>query len=391
LRQSFDIYLGTIIDDPADWAHVETIRSLCREAYFAPLDRRRAKITCLGGLLTGEPLSVTFFRNRGLRRWVTHTLDQVRPDVVFVCSGNMAPYVLGQRHRSPACIVDLADVDSEKWQEYAAKSKSPMRWVYAREARLTRRLERVIARDSAASTFVSEAEAALFRSLVPEFARRIHGISSGVDYDYFDPSVGYEPVYDTRLPTFVFTGTMDYPPNVDAVVWFARKILPRVRSALPDAQFYIVGSAPSPEVAKLADLDGVQVTGRVPDVRPYLAYASACVAPLRIARGIQNKVLEAMAMGRAVIVTPDALEGIDASPGEEVLLAGDAQAFAAAAIDLAKDPERAIRIGRAARRKVEARYSWAARLSAFDAIIGGLLSPVPATLSPVPNCQGAMR
>lgn len=367
--RDYEVHLGTIIDDPDDWQHVETVRALCKDAYFGSLDRRVAKLMCLRGLLTGDPLSVTFFRDWGLQRWVNRTLETVRPDVVFVCSGNMAPYVLEHRHHGRVRIVDLADVDSEKWREYAAQAGAVMRWVYGREARLTLALERRIARESEAATFVTDAEADLFRTLAPESDARIHGVSSGVDYVYFDPALIAPPVYDTAEPNFVFTGTMDYPPNVDAVCWFARAILPLIRAALPTARFHVVGSSPSAEVLKLAQIDNVFVTGRVPDVRPYVAHATACVAPLRIARGIQNKVLEAMAMARAVIVTPDALEGIEAVAGEELVLAEDAAAFAEAAIGLARDPGRAARMGAAARQRIEARYSWAAQLSAFDTMI----------------------
>jgi sugar transferase (PEP-CTERM/EpsH1 system associated) len=369
LRRSFDIHLGTMIDEPGDWAYADTIRGFCRDTYFAALNRKWAKVSCLRGLTSGDPLSVTFFRDRGLQSWVDNTLEHVRPDVVFVCSGNMAPYVLAHRYRGKVRIVDLADVDSEKWRAYSMKAKGPMKWVYGREAQLTLKLEQRILRESDAVTFVTEPEAALFRQLAPEFPGRIHGISSGVDFAYFNATATYAAPYNSRLPTFVFTGTMDYPPNIDAVCWFAGEILPLIRQELPEAQFYIVGSSPSAAVIKLTETEGIHVTGRVPDVRPYLAEASACVVPLRLARGIQNKVLEAMAMGRATIVSPEALEGIDATPGQELVCAQGAAAFAAAAVALARHPHEAARIGGAARRKIEDKYSWSARLSAFDSLI----------------------
>lgn len=375
LCRSFDVHLGTLIDDPADWAHVETVRAMCADSYFAPFVGKWRRLAGLRGLLSGEPLSVTFFRDAKLQRWVDKTLAQVRPDVVFVCSSNMAPYVLDHPLRGEARMVDLADVDSEKWRLYSRDAKGPMRWVYRREARLTLELERRIGRDADASTFVSEVEAALFRRLVPDAADRVHAVSNGVDFQFFDPAHPYAAPYDLSRPTFVFTGTMNYRPNIDAAVWFTREILPIIRRALPQAQFYIVGSAPSRSVLKLAEVEGVHVTGRVADVRPFVAHATACVAPLRIARGIQNKVLEAMAMARPTIVTPDALEGIEAEPEREVFLAADAAEFAAAAIRAARYPDEARRIGAAARHKVERRYSWMAQLAAYDWIIGRSDSP----------------
>ncbi len=370
LARRHKVHLGTLVDDAEDWQHVETVRALCKDAYFAPLDRRVARLTCLSGLLTGEALSVTFFRDRGLRDWVNRTLETIRPDVVFVCSGNMAPYVLEHRHRGRR-IVDVVDVDSEKWREYGARAGGPMGWVYRREARLTLALERRIAGASDATIFVSEPEAALFRSLMTGPAGRILGVSNGVDFDYFDPAVARAAPFDTGGANFVFTGTMDYKPNEDAVVWFARAILPVIRQSLPGAVFHIVGASPSAEVLRLAEIEGVRVTGRVADVRPYMAHATACVAPLRIARGIQNKVLEAMAMGKAVIVTPEALEGIEAEPGAEVMLARGAEGIAAAAAALARAPDVAARIGRAARRRIQAYYSWEARLAALDGALAG--------------------
>ncbi len=370
LSQRYRVHLGCLIDDKADWAHVDTVRALCADAYFARLDRRVARIACTRGLLTGEALSVSFFKDGGLARWVRGVLDRVQPAVVFVNSGNMAPYVLDQPGAaSRTTLVDLADVDSEKWRAYAEGGRGPMRYVHAREWRRVAALEARIAREADWSTFVTESEAALFRQLLPDAAERIRAVVSGVDATYFDPALTHAPLLDPSRPTFVFTGTMDYPPNVDAVTWFAADILPRIRQTLPDAAFAVVGSNPAPAVQALAGTEGITVTGRVADVRPYLAHAVAGVAPMRIARGIQNKVLEAMAMARPAIVTSDALEGIDAAPGREVVLADDADAFAAACVRLAADRDAGDAIGRAARARVLADYDWSARLRGFDALL----------------------
>ena len=378
LHQTYDIYLGCLVDDPRDLEHVPTIRALCTGSHFATLDRRWAKLTCLRGLLTNEPLSVTFYHDRGLAAWVRQTLATVQPDVIFICSSNMAPYVLDTGYRGRVCLVDLADVDSEKWREYARTGSFPMSWVHAREWRQTAALERRIARECDWSTFVSAEEAALFAGLVPARANTVRAISSGVDHAYFDPAAPIAPApFDTGMPNYVFTGTMDYPPNIGAVTWFAETILPIIRRTQPDAQFHIVGSSPAPAVTKLA-APGIIVTGRVPDVRPYVAHATACVAPMRIARGIQNKVLEAMAMARPVVVTPDALEGIAAAPGHEVILADSAEAFAAGCLYAAGPDGEAI--GAAARARVLADYVWAERLRGFYP----LLVPIRAAAEVLP-------
>lgn len=368
LSRCFDIYLGSLIDEEADWQHVDTVRAFCRDAYFARLNPKRAKFSCLRGFASKEPLSVTWFRDSGLARWIDGVLNDVRPDVIFICSSNMAPYILDHHYRAQVCIVDLADVDSEKWRALADTAQGPMRWVYRREYRLVADLERRIAQECHASTFASEAEAQLFRNLVPQHASKVYGVSSGVRHDYFDPTQPLPSPYGKAKPVFVFTGTMDYRPNIDAVVWFAHEILPLIRSSFSDAQFYIVGSNPATSVQRLAKLDGVKVTGRVPDVRPYVLHATAAVAPLRIARGIQNKVLEAMALAKPVIVTPAALAGIEAEPGRELVLAVDAEEFAAAACRLAAGGE-AHEIGAAARHVILSNYTWDDRLRSFDALL----------------------
>lgn len=366
LRQSYDVHLGCLVDDPDDEQHIDTVAALCTTSHFARLDRRRAKLTCLAGLLTGDPLSVTFYRDRGLAAWVKRTLAEIQPAAIFVCSSNMAPYVLGNTRGATVTLCDLADVDSEKWRAYSETGSGPMKLVHRREWHRVAALEGRIAREMDWSTFVSAEEAALFRTQRPREADKIRSVPSGVDFAYFDPAIPQAAPYPTDQLNYVFTGTMDYPPNIDAVRWFATEILPIIQRTRP-AHFHIVGSSPAAEVRALAD-DHVTVTGRVPDVRPYLAHATAAVAPMRIARGIQNKVLEAMAMGRPVVVTPDALEGIDARPGVELLLGDRAEALAARCLEAAT-PEAAA-IGAAARHLVERDYSWAGRLLGFDALLG---------------------
>lgn len=373
LAHWYEMHLGCLLDDPADADHVETMRALCASAHIAPLDRRIATLLCLRGLLTGEALSVTYFQDRGLAQWVRDIVREVKPARIFVYSSNMAPYVLDLERGAPL-VVDLVDVDSEKWRAYADALRGPKRWIYRREWRKVAALERRIAREAELASFVSDAEAALFRTLVPDSRAEILGVSNGVDHRYFDPDGDYPAVYDTAVPNYVFTGTMDYPPNADAVAWFANDILPVIRRTLPQAQFHIVGHSPNDAVQRLGRIDGVHVTGRVPDVRPFVAHATASVAPMRIARGIQNKVLEAMSLARPVVVTSGALEGIEAEPGKDVLLADDTGGFADACIRLADKPL-GHTIGRAARDCVLRRYDWSIRLSRYDA----MLRPVEST------------
>jgi polysaccharide biosynthesis protein PslH len=381
LTKWYDVHFGCLIDDPDDFQHIDTVRALCKDMFTAPLDRKWAKLTCTRGLLTGEPLSVTFFRDRGLRRWVEDVVTRVKPEMIFVNSSNMAPYIL-DLPRTGKRVVELGDVDSEKFRSYAETAATPMRQIYRREWRLVERLERRVALECDYSVLVTEPEATLFRTKVPEAADKIVGISCGVDHRYFDPSHDYPAPFDpTAGAAFVFTGTMDYLPNIDAVIWFANEVLPIIRRTLPRARFFIVGSNPADDVKRLAKLDGIVVTGRVPDVRPYIFHATASVGPMRIARGIQNKVLEAMAMGKPVIVTSGALEGINATPGRDLVLADDAGSFAEVAISLTGETGRTTAegeaLGRAARRLILERYDWDACLGGFDELMrpGSIAAP----------------
>ena len=386
LAERFELHVGCLVDNPDDWQYVDKVRDVARTAHFARLPRLR-RYTCLRGLMTGDPLSFRYFWDTGLARWVDATLRDVQPLVTFVCSTNMSPYALDSSSRSPTLIVDYVDVDSEKWRAYAERKRQPMRWIYRREAEKVFREEKRIAVAADVAAFVTDAEAALFANLVPSAAAKTSGISNGVDSEYFSPDASFEPLRDIGVPTYVFTGTMDYWPNVDAVTWFAKDILPRIRLACRDARFLIVGAQPSGEVQSLATCPGVVVTGRVDDVRPYLAAATAAVAPLRVARGIQNKVLEAMAMAKPVIATPEAIEGIELVPGTEAIVVSGAASIAAAAIEAARG-EISPDIGMRARHRVVSQYNWRARLAGFDSHLATAANQTVPREAPTPPERG---
>nr|WP_248287473.1 TIGR03087 family PEP-CTERM/XrtA system glycosyltransferase [Massilia antarctica] len=359
LARYYRVHLGTFVDDPDDWQHLPRVQALCASSHFARLDPTRARVRSLGALLANRSLSLDYYRDKGLREWVGATMAANKVERILVFSSPMAQYA--EAYRQARRVVDFCDVDSDKWRQYAAQKSWPMSMLYAHEARQLLRYERKVALDSAASLFVSAPEAALFRQLAPESAERTGFFNNGVDTDYFTPHADYPNPFIAGQQALVFCGAMDYWPNVDAVTWFAREIFPAVLARHPAAQFVIVGARPAQEVLQLAALPGVSVTGTVPDVRPYVAHAALCVAPLRIARGIQNKVLEAMSMAKTVVVSPQALEGIAAEPGRDLLLAADAPHFGAA-IGQALDAPRPD-MGRAARHAVETQYGWSSNLA----------------------------
>jgi len=385
LAARFKVHLGTFIDDPDDWQHAETVRQMCGETHIAPLRPFVAKLRSVRALAAGRAMTLDYYRDAGMQAWVrkivaTHPINRV---VVF--SSAMAQYAEGIENARR--IIDFVDVDSDKWSQYAQNKPWPLSWLYRREGYALLNYERRVAHDFDVSMFVSQAEAELFRQRAPESAERIGYFSNGVDTDYFSPERRYDNPYGPDEAAIVFTGAMDYWPNADAVQWFADAMLPAIRARNEKAVFYIVGSRPTEQVRALGRLPGVNVTGTVTDVRPYIAHARVAVAPLRIARGVQNKVLEAMAMGKPVVVSSAALEGIDAEPGREILLAGHEKQFvdAVSALLSVSLPE----IGRAARRKVMARYGWSTNLEKLDELLEAQPLVVPPSRVPRPN-DGAL-
>jgi sugar transferase (PEP-CTERM/EpsH1 system associated) len=374
LTQTHEVWLGAGADDPADLARFDPAEARCRDVCIAPLNPARRAINMLGGLAAGAPLSVARFRHPRLERWIDHVLTQVRPDLVFVYSSAMAQYVVGRTAPGTKLVIDFVDADAEKWRAYASEASLPLRIASAREFRRLVGFEDRALRAAQAGVLVSETERELLAGFLPEGAEKLRVIPNGVDADYFAP----QPEPDDGR-SIVLCGRMDYQPNIDGAHWFAHEILPAVRRRRPDAVFRIVGAAPTPAVRALADLPGVEVTGAVPDVRPYLARAAAVVAPLRIARGIQNKVLEAMAAGRPVVATPEALDGIAATVGRDLMVGAGAAGFAQAVGDVlaGSAPDS---LGACARRFVLRHHQWSAQFRAFDALLAdcGLASSAEA-------------
>jgi sugar transferase (PEP-CTERM/EpsH1 system associated) len=358
------VWLGAGVDDPADLHHLPAAGLRYEDACFAPLGPIRRAGNMAAAALTGRPLSVARFRHPLLERWTDRVLREVRPDVVFVYSSALAQYVVGRLPAESRLIVDFVDADAEKWRAYARRARPPMRWVYAAEARRLIRFERQVLAAASAGVLVSDTERRLLGGLLPEGAGKLQVIPNGVDTDYFRPTPA-----SLSGANIVFCGRMDYAANVDGAEWFARQVLPLVRRERPDATFQIVGAAPAAGVRALALLPGVEVTGTVADVRPYLARAAVVVAPLRIARGIQNKVLEGMAAGRPVVATPEALDGIDAQPGRQILVGAGETGFAEAVTDVLAGRAPAD-IGARGRDFVLRRHQWAAQLEALDRLIG---------------------
>ncbi|MDQ8754688.1 TIGR03087 family PEP-CTERM/XrtA system glycosyltransferase [Sphingosinicella sp. LHD-64] len=353
------VHVACFADDEADAAHLPALRTALGGALGeAHVEVRRTGKAVAGtrALARGKPVSLTLFDSAGLRAFVDRLLATGRIGAIFAFSGQMAQFVPSD---CPArFVMDFVDMDSAKFAQYANDASGPMRWVHRREAEKLFAFERATAARADLSLFVSEAEAALFRSRTG--LADIRALSNGIDLAFFDPAAAFPRLVAAERgegPVLLFTGQMDYAPNVDAVGWFVREVLPHI-----PGRFVIAGRNPAAEVRALAGAR-VHVTGAVPDIRTWLAAADLVVAPLRIARGIQNKVLEAMAMAKPVVATRAAFEGIEAEPGRDLVVADGAAAMADAIRGLLHDEPRCAALGAAARQRVEIGYGWERRLA----------------------------
>lgn len=372
LAKHYRVWLGTFVDDPDDWRQVDEVRQFCADLYCAPLDPRRAKLFSLRGMATGEPLTLPYYRHAGLQIWVDRVIEEQHIERALVFSSAMAQYVRLPRHTGLTRVMDFVDVDSAKWAQYADGKPWPLNWIYRRESERLLTFERAVAAEFATSVFVTPEEAALFRQLAPDIpAERVIAISNGVDTNFFDPGQDYPNPYAENQQVLVFTGAMDYWANVDAVDWFARMVFPEILHAAPDSQFYIVGARPTAAVQQLAALPGIKVTGTVPDVRPYIAHARFSVASLRIARGVQNKVLEAMAMAKPVLATPAAMEGIAPCPELNHWVADTPVKLTKLALELLTDQKNAEQVGHRGREWVLRHYDWDGNLSRILPLLEG--------------------
>jgi sugar transferase (PEP-CTERM/EpsH1 system associated) len=368
LSRRYQVHLGTFIDDPDDWRHVEAVRALCATTCFVRLERWPARLRSLTGLLTGDALTLGCYRSRRLQAWVETTLQRANVQRALVFSSAMAQFVGGPRHRGLQRVIDFVDVDSDKWLQYSRAHRWPLSWIYRREQRTLLRFERAVATEFAASVFVSAAEAALFRRLAPEAAARTTYADNGVDTDFFDPDRDYPNPYPADVPVVVFTGAMDYPANVDAVCWFAQTVWPAVLRKVPEALFCIAGARPVAVVRQLGARPGIRVTGAVPDIRPWLAHARLAAAPLRIARGVQNKVLEALAMAKPVLATPAAVAGLAPCPLLADSVTAEPERLAERAIALLTSGSNA-KIGPRGRAWVLEHYDWNRNLARIESLL----------------------
>lgn len=360
LGKRHSVVLMAFADEKEDLDYGKNLEEYCERVEIFPLRPWLAKAFSLRALCTGSPLSSPYFFSPRFARAVKDLLNRGGVDLLFAFSSPMAQYF--QDISFIPRVVDLVDADSEKWQQYAQFSPFPLTLLYRREARLLRAWEKGIVEEADRTLVITERERRLIEGDAP--SGKISVLSNGVDSGYFQPA--QEPGEGEGL---VFTGALDYFPNVDGVKLFAQKILPEIHRRMGEVPFFVVGSHPKKEVLILNGRNGIIVHPNVPDTRPYLERAAVAVCPLRICRGIQNKVLEAMAMGKAVVVTPHAFEGIQAEPGRDLVVAEVPDAFCEEVVSLLADPERRRILGQNARRVIEEKYRWEETMAGLEGIL----------------------
>ena len=400
LSRFADVSLACLADEPVSEESHRELNRLCVRVGIVPVQKRLRWVRAGLSLLRGRTISEGAFQSPELTRLLNGWGEQTPFDATLASSSALAPYLRLPALRSAQASVDLIDVDSQKWFDYSAASRGPKAWLYRHEGRRMRALEIGLSQWTRQLFVVSEAEADIFRSFCPDGP--ITAISNGVDVDYFQPTV--DPLVPTPplVPTLrvgtttrrsaaskspttitpidavrrkgrshaegvneepstnscVFVGALDYKPNIDGAIWFCRHVWLGIREKKPDAVIRLVGREPTSEVRELAEIPGVEVVGTVPDVRPYLADAAVVVVPLQIARGVQNKVLEAMAMGKAIVASPEPIVGLRVESGIHLLRANNVDEWVSHVIELFEDRSSREELGMAALAYVTAYHRW---------------------------------
>ncbi|WP_260923641.1 TIGR03087 family PEP-CTERM/XrtA system glycosyltransferase [Novosphingobium sp. 9] len=365
------VHVGTFADDPEDRASEQALGLLAQSYCLVPrvLPLPVAGVTALA---SGRPVSLTAFDHARLRTYIRQVLDTRPIAAIYVFSSQMGQYVPDDF--SGRVVMDFVDVDSAKFDAYGENRRSLRAWIDRREGRLLRAEEARLASRADVSLLISDAEAALFRSRLPggSLHSRVLTMGNGIDNLLFSPDACAPEVQMRSAggPRIIFTGQMDYAPNIAAAMRAAGRVLPLVRRKLPDATLHIVGREPPAALRALHGHEGVHVWGRVPDMRPWLRGADLALVPLEIARGVQNKVLEAMAMGLPVVLTSGAATGIDAPDDHAFCIRDSDQAMADAVVSLWENSASRTEMALAARRWIATHAGWEAALAILPACLG---------------------
>ncbi|MCH9058592.1 MAG: TIGR03087 family PEP-CTERM/XrtA system glycosyltransferase [Planctomycetes bacterium] len=378
LARSHRVTAAFFVDDPEDERHVAGLRAHCYRVVVIRIHKRRRMIHGMIRWLGGGTITEGFYDVAAMRRALAQLTREIEFDAILAFSSSMAAFALdvpARRH-----VLDLCDLDSAKWSDYARDARPPMRWIYRAEGTRLARRERHWAGAFDATVLITRAEVEALRCEDAE--RQIHVITNGVTLPEPHASAcaisppephasacAISPSQEHLAPTVGFVGQMNYLPNVDAVCFFARQCWPGIKRVMPDARFRIIGRCPTRVVRRLESIAGIEVAGAVDDIHAELRRIDVSVAPLRIARGLQNKVLEAMVAAKPVVLTPAAATGIDARDGTEFVIAADAKSFTDRVLGLLADKTLRQRIGLAGRRFAQTHHDWTREMARLEAIL----------------------
>jgi sugar transferase (PEP-CTERM/EpsH1 system associated) len=358
------VHLACFVDDADDLQYLDKVRELAGgNCYFEPLGALAKARRSLVGLASGKPLTTACFGSHRLQQWVDQSLRRLPIRDILVFGSAMAPYLLSDTANTGRVLFDMVDIDSDKWKQYATGSRGAVRWLFGREARKLEALECEAAKAFGYTLLASDFEADTFRKIAPGSASKIGALTNGVDLERFSPA-GFANPFDPGELAIVMTGRMDYRPNYQGALWFSREVFPHIVKSLPGARVHFVGSGPPAALREIAGAN-IVVTGTVADVRPYLQFAQAVIAPLHIARGIQNKVLEAMAMAKPVVATREATRSLGIQSGHHIWVENEPLRFAQAVVEALQGPRRET-VARNGRQYVEGSHNWPSLLTAID-------------------------
>jgi sugar transferase (PEP-CTERM/EpsH1 system associated) len=371
-----NVHLACLADESVPEEAMEALKQHCARVAVVPLGPRSRWLRALVSVACGKTVSEGAFHTPALQKILKQWAGETAFQASLASASSVAPYLQQGTLSEVPAVVDLVDVDSRKWLDYAEKASGLKGWIYRTEGHRLGKLEGSLAGWARALTVVSDIEA----GLLPRLGRTdtVRVVTNGVDLEYYHPTPGQPSERASRgalapphtPPACVFVGALDYLPNVDAACWFCEEVWPGVRKRYPQAEVWLVGRRPAARVLRLAEKEGVKVVGQVPDVRPSVRQAAVSIAPLRIARGIQNKVLEAMAMGKAVVASDAALQGLPERAGAPVVCANTPQEWVEQISRLFADEELREQLGRRAREYVEHRHSWERCLEPLGQLLG---------------------
>lgn len=356
------VHLVSLADEPVTPMVADALNQVCARVATVPAGGASRWLRGVASLALGGTITEGMFWSPALARQARAWAREVRYHAVLTSSSSMVPYLDLPELRPIPCVVDMVDVDSEKWLDYALTVKGWKSWLYHTEGWRLRKLEKHLTERVRSVVLVSEAEANLYR----HFCNRgsVHAVTNGVAMEYF------KPMPQPKEHGCVFVGALDYLPNVEGITWFCHEVWPELRRHRPNLTVDLVGRRPEAAVKRLAQLPGVRLVGQVPDVRPYVARGAVAIVPVRIARGVQNKVLEALAMAKAVVASPQSIAGLKALNGRDLLVAATAEEWVEKLDNLLADAELRHQLGSAGRRYVEENHRWERCLQPFRQLLG---------------------